>query len=55
LLAAIVPPVNGLAIFALAGFLALRSRRYLPARKPPAAQAEARTQGSARPVTKAPV
>jgi hypothetical protein len=27
-------PVNGLAIFSLAGFLALRSRRYIAARKP---------------------
>ena len=48
-------PVNGLAIFALAGSLALRSRRYLPARKPPAAaNAEARTQGSAGPMPEVP-
>ena len=48
-------PVNGLAIFALAGFLALRSRRYLPTRKPTAAQAEVVTQESGRPVQQAPL
>jgi Family of unknown function (DUF6220) len=40
-LVAALHPVNGLAIFALAGFLALRSRRYIPGRKPTAAKVEA--------------
>jgi Family of unknown function (DUF6220) len=54
-------PVNGLAIFALAGFLALhsrRSRRSLPTRKPAAAQAAVvgtLTQASGRPVQQAPL
>ena len=43
LVVAALHPVNGLAIFALAGYLALRSRRYIPARKPTAAKAEALT------------
>ena len=48
-------PVNGLAIFGLAGFLALRSRRYLPARKLTTAQAEALTQGLEGQYLKTPV
>jgi hypothetical protein len=38
LVVAALHPVNGLAIFGLAGFLALRSRQYLPARTPTFAQ-----------------
>jgi hypothetical protein len=36
--------VNGLAIFSLAGFLALRSRSYVPARQPPGVPAGTRRQ-----------
>jgi hypothetical protein len=58
LVVAALHPVNGLAIFGLAGFLALRSRRYLPARTPTFAQVGeggALTQGVAGPGQEAPV
>jgi Family of unknown function (DUF6220) len=55
LVVAALHPVNGLAIFGLAGLLALRSRRYLSARRPTSASAEVVTEESGRQVQQAPL